>query len=416
MSLTLLLHRSRLLVLLSALLTSLSTSAQEANESMSLWDSVRNGNLLLQLRPRYNYIDEDAKAKYTDVATYRAMLGWRTAPFHDFRVTAQGIHTDYVGAKRYNDDPAKGGSSPYPLLPDPRHTDINQLHLEYTGLPATRIRAGKQIIKLDNDRFISDNDFRQIPQAFNGVIVVNTSLPQTELYFGHMTRIRNALGAQERMRLEMLHAAYNPAPDHRIGAYGYFHDQPANGTATGFVDSSYRVLGLRADGAFGIGEKTKLLYTAEYAKQNDYAGGDDRINAKYVRVGGGLWWSQFGFRADYEIKGSNNGVYGFQTPLTDRYAFNGTALQFTTTPKQGLRDTWLTVRGGVAKFDLFAEYHQFRADDGGFNFGRETDLSVAYPLLNNLVLKLQHANYTPGDSILNKRDVEKTWLTLTYNY
>ena len=123
-----------------------------------------------------------------------------------------------------------------------------------------------------------------------------------------------------------------------------------------------------------------------------------------------------GFRIDHEVKGSNNGVYGFQTPLTDLYAFNGMALQFTATPRQGLRDTWLTVRGELAKFDLFAEYHQFRADDGGFNFGRETDVSVAYPLRNNLVLKLQHANYTPGDSTLNKRDVEKTWLTLTYNY
>ncbi len=407
---------NRLFAALGFAFLSLCSSAQEVDQTITLGDAVRNGNLLLQLRPRYTYIDEDAKPKYTDVATVRALLGWRTAPFHDFRLTAQGIHTDYAGEKRFNDDPTKAASSPYPLLPDPRNTDINQLHVEYTGLPATRIRAGKQIIKLDNDRFISDNDFRQTPQVFNGVTVVNNSLSQTEFYLGHIVRIRNARGAQARMRLEILHVAYNPAPNHQLGAYGYFHDQPVNGAATGFKDSSYQVLGLRADGAFGVGHSAKLLYTAEYAKQDDYAGGDRRINADYLRVGGGLWWSKFGFRMDYEVKGSNDGVYGFQTPLTDRYAFNGTALQFTTTPKQGLRDTWLTTRGEVAKFDLFAEYHQFRAEEGGFNFGREIDLSVAYPLRSDLIVKLQHANYRPGDSIQGKRDVEKSWLTLTYNY
>jgi Alginate export len=395
---------------------SLCSAAQEVDEPMTLWDAVRNGNLLLQLRPRYNYIDEDAKSKHTNVVTIRTLLGWRTAPFNDFRLTAQGIHTNYIGAKRFNDDPTKAASSPYPLLPDPRNSDLNQLHVEYTGLPATRIRAGKQIIKLDNDRFISDNDFRQTPQVFNGVTVVNNSLSQTEFYLGHLVRIRNAIGSQARMRLEILHVAYNPATGHRLGGYGYFHDQPVNGAATGFQDNSYRVLGVRGDGAFGVGPSTTLLYTAEYAKQDDYAGGDSRINADYFRLGVGLWWSRFGFRMDYEVKGSNNGVYGFQTPLTDRYAFNGTALQFTTTPKQGLRDAWLTMRGEVAKFDLFAEYHQFRADDGGSNFGREIDVSIAYPLRSNLIAKLQHANYRPGDGILGMRDVEKSWLTLTYNY
>lgn len=170
------------------------------------------------------------------------------------------------------------------------------------------------------------------------------------------------------------------------------------------------------DGAFSVGDKTQLLYIAEGTRQTEYAGGDSRINANYARVGGGVWWSNVGLRLDHEIKGSNNGVYGFQTPLTDRYAFNGTALQFTTTPRQGLRDTWITVRGEIAKFDLYAEYHIFRSDFGGFNFGQEFDVSVAYPIRKNLIAKLQHAHYRPGSTVLGKLDVQKTWLALTYNY
>ncbi|MGB8339735.1 MAG: alginate export family protein [Burkholderiales bacterium] len=395
---------------------SLGSVAQETDNSMGLWDAVSNGNLMLQLRPRYNYIVEDEKPLATNVATIRTLLGWRTAPFHDFRLTAQGIHTDHIGAKRTNDDVDQYFSSPYPLLPDPPTTDINQLYVDYTGLPATRVRAGRQVIKLDNDRFISDNDFRQIPQVFSGVTVVNNSLEGTEFYLGHLARIRNFEGEEYPLRMEILHVAYNPVPDHRLGAYGYFHDQVETGAYTGFENNSNKVIGARADGAFSVSDVAKLLYTAEFAKQKNYANGDSRINANYVRLGGGLWWSKFGFRMDYEIKGSNNGAYGFQTPLTDFYAFNGTALQFTSTPVQGLRDVWLTMRGEVAKFGLFTEFHQYRSDNGGFNFGRELDLSVSYPLLSNLIVKLQHANYQPGDAIFSDGTVKKYWLAFTYNY
>ena len=41
---------------------------------------------------------------------------------------------------------------------------------------------------MDNQRWISDNDFRQIPQFFDGVEARNTSFPDTELlasYFWH---------------------------------------------------------------------------------------------------------------------------------------------------------------------------------------------------------------------------------------
>jgi Alginate export len=404
------------LMALGLAMLSLGCAAQETDAPTTLWDAVSNGNLLLQLRPRYNYIQEDDKPLATNVATVRALLGWRTAPFHDFRLTAEGIHTDHIGAKRANDDLAQYFSSPYPLLPDPRTTDINQLFVDYTGLPATRIRAGRQLIKLDDHRFISDNDFRQIPQAFSGVTVVNNSLEQTEIYLGHLARIRIFSGEENSLRMEILHAAYNPAPDHRLVAYGYFHDQAQTGAYTGFADNSNKVLGLRMDGSLSVSEGSKLLYTAEYAKQKNYASGDTRINANYARLGGGLWRTKFGFRMDYEVKGSNNGAYGFQTPLTDFYAFNGTALQFTSTPMQGLRDAWLTMRGEVEKFDLFAEYHQYRSDVGGLKFGQELDLSASYPLLSNLVAKLQHATYRPGDNVLGKLNVDKTWLAFTYNY
>ena len=109
-------------------------------------------------------------------------------------------------------------------------------------------------------------------------------------------------------------------------------------------------------------------------------------------------------------------MYGFQTPLTDYYGFNGTALQFTSTPPQGLRDSWLTLRGQVERLALFLEAHHFRSDFGGLALGREIDASVSYPLTNNLVVKLQHAQFVAGNGAKVKDDVDKTWLAFTYLY
>ena len=123
-----------------------------------------------------------------------------------------------------------------------------------------------------------------------------------------------------------------------------------------------------------------------------------------------------GARIDHEVKGSSGGIYAFQTPLTDYYAFNGLALQYTSTPPQGLRDTWLTVRAQIEKLGLYMEVHRFRADFGDLAFGREFDASLTYPLTRNLLIKLQHAQFRAGDGARVKNDVDKTWFAITYTY
>lgn len=389
---------------------------EEGGPAPGLSDAIANGRLLLELRPRYNVISESAKPEKTQAWTYRALAGWQTAPFYDLRLTAQAIHTDIIGARRLNDDPAQFFASEYPLLPDPPVSGINQLFVDYSGLESTRIRVGRQILRVDNQRFISDVDFRQTPQVFDGATVTNRDLPNTEILLGEYRRMRSVLGKDSRLRLSILHAAWNPAPDHSLAAYGYWHDTPAASAQTGLANSAHRSIGVRAEGNVRAGETVRLLYHAEYAKQAPVAGGDARIDAGYTRLGGGVSIGGWGARLDREVKGSNRGLYGFQTPLGDFYAFNGFALQFTSTPPQGLRDSWLTLRGAPGGVECFGEYHRYRTDVGGLDLGHEWDATVAYSLLNNLQAKLQLARYRSGSGTRSRNDVDKTWLALIYTY
>ena len=69
----------------------------------------------------------------------------------------------------------------------------------------------------------------------------------------------------------------------------------------------------------------------------------------------------------------------FRPALTDFYAFNGWALQFTTTPRAGLRDSWLTMRGNFAALGSAGRIPPLPLGMGRVDYGDEWDASVALP-------------------------------------
>ena len=372
------------------------------------------GNFWLELRPRWNHIEEADKAETTRGGTVRIVGGWRSAPWMGFRATVEGIHTDSWGGKHFNDNPADGASE-YPLLPDPRHTGVNRAFVQYMNEEGLTVRVGRQRVALDNQRWVSDNDFRQIPQLFDGATVEYGGLAATRLTAGYYGQVRSTSGTTDDLRLTVLNAAWNPLPDHALGAFAYFHDQPNSAPFTGFQDESYRVYGVRAEGTVARWGAIELPYVVELARQRPYADGDSRIDARYWRVGAGLSTTQWMLRADYEVRGSNEGVYGLQIPLTNFYGYNGWTLKWFTAPREGLRDGWITARWAVGPVTLYAEQHRFESDFGSLDFGRELDAGVTWDILPNAVLRLQHARYDSGADRVYA-DIRKTWLTLTYNY
>ena len=394
-------------------------AAEEKKEAGSILGALTGGKLLLNLRPRYEYVDQATKPENAKAFTLRTLIGWETKPYYGVGITVQGINVAHL-TDDFNDDPTKAAGSRYPLVADPDDSDVNQVYLDYTGLPNTRFRLGKQSIKLDNVRFIGNVEFRQVMQVFNGLSIENKSIPNTELYVAHLERVKNIFALQREAKIEILHGAYKFTPNDTLIGYAYFQDDPKlAGAAANVTDLSNRIMGIRADGAHPFGEKFKLLYTAEYAQQSDYAGGDDKIDADYVRIGIGPKWGDWFFRIDYEKLSSNNGDYAFQTPLGTNHLFQGWADHFLTTPKQGIKDTFITAGGKIGKASLLAEYHRYKSDTGGISFGDEIDFSVAYPFTKQLSGKLEYAGFQEKDVLAGaarKPDLTKIWVTLLFNF
>ena len=415
------LQKTGALLLLGTVFASISMAAEvppAPAEAESLTQAVTGGRLLLNLRPRFEQVQQDGKREDAEAFTNRLLAGWQTLPFHGFSLTAEVINVSRLGEQNYNDTPVP--SPRFPTVADPEITDMNQLFVDYTGLPQTLVRFGRQSLKLDNTRFIGNVEFRQVMQVFNGLYVENRSLPNVELDYGHFDRVRNVFAQQSQTDIDLLRAAWTFMPNNQAVAFAYFQDQPNTGQATGFANNSNAITGVRLNGAVPLAGAWKVLYTGEAARQDSHAGGDTRINANYTRLGGGIGWDKTFVRGDYERLGSNGGQYGFQTPLGTNHLFQGWADQFLTTPKTGIRDAWVSAGTSFHNVTVYTEYHRFDADFGAARYGREWDLGVTYPFLKQLLGKIEYANFMEGDVLkpatARKRDLQKLWVTLVYSY
>ena len=388
-----------------------------AADSPSPAEAVAAGKPILNLRPRYEYADQDGK-DIGQAATLRTLAGWRTGSWAGLSGTLE-----FIDVGRLNDDynDSLNGKTRYPVIADPDNTDVNQLFLDYAGLPDTTVRAGRQAIKLDNVRFIGNVEFRQVMQVFNGVTVENNSLPDTRVYAGYLGRVKTVNTKQHDTDTILLNARHAITPHDAVAGYGYFQDQKDAIAGTAFLgaapaDTSNQSVGLRADGAHPLNTEWKILYTAEYAKQAGYAGGDSRIDATYTRLGIGGQWRDFSLRVDREVLGSNDGRYAFQFPLATNHLFQGWADQFLTTPRQGIRDVYFGGGAKIGKAQLLAEYHEYKSDFGNIDFGKEFDVGVSCPLLPKLLGKIEYADYHAGDAASGKADLTRVWVTLVFNY
>lgn len=381
-------------------------------------EALTGGRPILNLRPRYEYFDQDGKTEVGQAFTNRTLFGWETLPYHGFSIRVEGINVARIGEQRYIDVPT--AQTRYPTIADPEDTDFNQLYVDYTGIPDTRIRAGRMALKLDNVRFIGNVEFRQVMQVFNGALIENRSIPGVEAQLAHFQRVKNIYAIQRQTRTELARVAWTFKPENQLVAFGYFQDQPNTGQVTGLADNSNRILGLRANGAWPVTEAYKALYTAEYAKQDRYADGDSRIDASYWRLGAGVQRDKTFVRIDHEHLGSNNGLYAFQTPLGTNHLFQGWVDLFLVTPAQGIRDTFVSAGTVLWGVQFYTEYHDLRSDVGGLHYGREWDLGITKVFSKQLTGKIEYGAFREDDILTpataRKRDSTKFWLTLIYNY
>ena len=403
----------------------------------SFIEAVKAGKPMTNFRLRYEHVDDDVPTHTENASalTLRSLIGWQTAAYNNFSIAAQLIDVSvfdnaYDNRDKWRPEPGRGE---YPAVVDPDDTDINQLFVEWSGLKDTKLRLGRQSVKLDNVRFIGNIEFRQVMQVFDGVALENKGLlPNTSIYLAHFERVKQISTKYQDANVEIANVRYALSPTENLIGYGYLVDWNGSPKASNPNSdlTSTKTFGLRLDGAHKLNDQWKALYTAEYAKQDDYKDGNENIDSHYLRLGAGAQYGDWYLRVDREDLSSNDGRSAFQTPLGTNHLFQGWTDLFLNTPNAGIQDTFITAGGKLFDIQLYAEYHWINSDEDfnslggtqGDSYGQEFDVSAAYTL-GKWMGKMEYAHFREDDefgSTVNagtrKRDTEKLWLTVMYTF
>jgi hypothetical protein len=383
-----------------ALITAFPASADDA-----LGDAFHDGTTVLDLRGRFESVDDDAFAKDAAAFTLRARLGFKTAPWHGFSAYAdvEGI----AGAGNYND--TANGQTAYPTIADPDGEELNALWVGWHAGERTSVIAGRQRFVLDNARWFGDVAFRQNQQTFDTVSTSFAAGTATIRYawvdaahrvFGDDNP--NPLLAEFDLDAHLVNASLPIGPVTVVG-YGYFvenQDLPLTSTQT---------IGARASATHALTAPWTLAWTAEAAQQSDWREGaalDESYGFAELIAGtpamrARLGWERLG----------GNGVRAVQAPFATLHAFNGLADKFLVTPANGLVDAWVGLGGKVGPGEATLAFHRFEADRGGAHYGDEWDVAWKWAPDKHGEVEVAAAKYG-ADAFA--RDTTKLWLSYTW--
>lgn len=372
------------------------------------------GQISFNLRYRFEHVEQDG-LKSTSGDPIRLRLGYLTPEQSGLQAFAEFEGNTPLFADDYNDK--TNGKTEYAVIADPSEAELNQAWLSYATIPDTFIKAGRQRIQLDNQRFIGNVGWRQMEQTYDAVNVINTTIGNFSADATFIWNVRNTSSQDVGMQSPLINLNYTFKGAGLLTGYGYWldYDDPDNSGSSAYAFST-QTIGLRFDGSRDLIENLTLLYTAEYALQSDYQDNPEDYSSDYLHLILGLSApnnnsavKNISGKIGYEVLGSDNEV-SFKTPLGTNHAFNGWADLFLTAPAEGLRDIYGALSGTWAglKGDLI--YHDFRADAGSSKYGTEFDAMLTRKFGSNYTVQATYAQYSADEF---KSDVEKFWLQFT---
>ena len=263
----------------------------------------------LDLRYRYEFVDQDGFVKDAHASTLRTRLAYRSADFSNFSFLIEFDDLRPVGNDLYNS--TRNDITDRPVVADPKGTLINQALILYRGIENTVLRAGRQRITLDKHRFIGDVIWRQNDQTYDAFSLTNTSLDKTTIEYAYIDKVHRIFGpdsgtpaAEYQSDSHILNAKYAWLAKLNITAYAYFLDLENSPL------SSNETFGIRINGSHTFNNRASASYTMEYAHQNDYGDNPNNYNADYILLEGALTTGGITGKLGYEILGGGSVQYG----------------------------------------------------------------------------------------------------------
>ena len=400
-------------------------------------DQIGAGKLILEVRARYETVDQTRTATLLDKAdafTVRTRLGWETAEWNGFKGLVEFEDVRQVGNEHYAVNVPGAATAPlngadkarYPIVNDPDVTELNRAQLTWTPSAALQVTAGRQRILIDDQRFVGNVGWRQDEQTFDAVRA-DVALGRFKATYAYVTHVNRILGELRDWDSDshLFNATWSPAEALRLEGFVYALD-----FGNSAVNSSI-TKGVKASGKTWLG-LYQLAYNATFARQSDYRHNTANFDLDYVSADLAGTFDIYTVKLAYESL-EGDGTHGFTTPLATVHAFNGWSDAFVSPGGNksfvdGIKDLNLGVnvkpRFRATYFfntDIIARYHDFDDQRTGADLGHEWDLQFTAAITAKLSVQLKYADFqrvktVPVGTAAPPASRTKTWLTLEYKF
>ena len=369
-------------------------------------EGLRDTKPAFNLRYRLETVDQDGIENNARASTAKARLSWIMPSADGFSVGIEADHVFAVGDERHNS--LSNGLVQYPVVADPTGSDLNQAFVRYRD-KSLIVTMGRQRILHGTQRLVGGVAWRQNEQTFDALRVQSVH-DNASVDYSYVTRVNRIFGPDGGVQpaewdggSHLFRLEVKPAEGHAFGTFVYLMDfendnGPPNANRTYGVDYSTSL------GAF-------RLY-ASAAQQSNWADNPVSYDAAYYTIEASTQRGPVTYTAGYEVLGSDGGTAGFRAPAATLHKFQGWTDRFLATPPTGVRDFHLKAATKVGPAALGIALHDFKAAEGGADYGREVDLSVSYPLGDKFGLLFKFARYNASE---HATDITKGWFVVTYS-
>lgn len=424
------------LAVLAAALAGAEAQAAPAPSPDDPIQAIADGQPILDVRSRYEGVDQANLSPNGQAITTRVQAGWQTAQFDGFQALVEFaglIHTDNA---HYNIAVPGGaslnGRTQYPIIDDPTFGILNRAQIAWTPDKHFKLTVGRQRILIDDQRFVGNSGWRQDEVRFDAARADANFGPLSATYV-YVWRVDRIFGGKLDWDSDshILNVAYQVAPPLRLEGFLYALDF-SNASPTPLANAALNnsvTSGLKASGKFAVAP-VKLAYDATWARETDY----HRVGAAYALD---FWQGDvaatYGIataRIDYEQL-NGNGVQGFVTPLGTVHAFQGWADAFAAnagnkTEVDGIRDTNYSVQLNptwkaplLSHLQGIVRYYDFHAQLTGAYLANEWDAQVQADIAKGLTAQITYAGYerarsVPVGTVAAPPSRTKVWFSLEY--
>jgi len=393
-----------------AVLFPLSTLA--ADDASNLGEALKNGTSLVNLRYRFENVDDDNYDDEGRASTLRVGLGYSTKRWKGFSITAEIQSVLNVGMENEHNDKGAGDHwnevADYPVIADPAVTNFYQGFLSWKFSKNSELKFGRQPILYDNVRFVGNVGWRQLHQSFDALRFTTALIPHLTLNYAFLWKQNRIFGDSKGMSTHLLNLGGTPGENNKLKGYAYLvdYDNPA------MFGASTLTIGLHDEGSVAL-TSWKFLYDAEIALQKDAGDNPNKVDAGYYRGMLGAKIGGFSAKLSYEVLEGEAGKGAFSTPLATLHAWNGWSDMFLKTPINGLEDFYMALAYSTGAWKLSGIYHDFSAQTGGAHYGSEIDLVASWKSSWKQLFALKAAMY---DADEYSRDVTKLWAFTSWKF